>query len=154
MEIKKEFLLSLYDNSTLEVRETLELEYGKELFKKSITDIVKEEYDAKLIYDKRHPKLGDKMFYKLSEKHNNYVDAFISALVIAEALNEGWEPDWRNMRESKWSVGYDNMKKSFVSVFNNANNWGQICFKSKELAEYFIKQFPDICKIIYCNNKH
>ena len=154
MEIKKELLLSLYDNSTLEVKEILELEYGKEMFKKDITDIVKEEYDAKLIYDETHKKLGDKMYYILSEKHNNYVDAFISALVISEALNEGWEPDWNDTSQKKYVVSYNSSTHTYCICHYYYCNSALIFFKSEKLAEYFIKQFPDICEILYGNNKH
>ena len=154
MEIKKEFLLSLYDNSTLEVRETLELEYGKELFKKDITEIVKKESDAQYIYNTKCKKFGDQMFYKLSENDNNYIDAFISALVISKALNEGWEPDWNNTSQKKYTVSYNSSTHTYCTCHYYYCNSSLIFFKSEKLAEYFINQFPDICEILYGNNKH
>ncbi len=137
----------LYKTASVEFKDMLEGTFGKEFFMEK----VKDEIQASKKYGTKH-KL-EKVGYLLSKKHGEYIDAYVTALYISDVLNDFWSPDWNNMLEMKWSIGYNNMNKSFESVCNNAHNWGAICFKSKELAEYFIKQFPDICKILYGGTK-
>lgn len=133
----------LYKTASVEFKDMLEDTFGKEFF----VEKVKDEIQASKKYGTKH-KL-EKVGYLLSKKHGEYIDAYVTALYVSDVLNDFWSPDWNNMLEMKWSIGYNNRNKSFISVCNNYHNFGEIYFKSKELAEYFIKQFPDICKTIY-----
>lgn len=73
------------------------------------------------------------------------------AVVIAKALNEGWLADYTNSNQSKYEplFKYDSSAGGFV--FRDYGDWysstfvgSRLCFKSKELAEYFGKQFIEI----------
>lgn len=73
------------------------------------------------------------------------------AVVIAKALNEGWVPDYTNSKQNKFEPRfyYDSSAGSFVSDDGaywrtNSSVGSRLCFKSKELAEYFGKQFIEI----------
>ena len=76
-------------------------------------------------------------FYIPTNKRNK-VEAIVKLIKTAYYLNDGWEPDWTNGTESKYSLclNYDgtiNIDCSFLSTDN-------ICyFKSRELAEKAIK---------------
>ena len=138
----------VYKTASVEFKSVLEDTFGKEFFVEDIREKIKTVPDSIRTYRINHSDVGGTTIY-LSKKHAEYIDAYVTALYVSDALNDFWSPDWNNMLEMKWSIGYNNMNKSFESVCNNAHNWGAICFKSKSLAEYFIKQFPDICKTIY-----
>lgn len=75
-------------------------------------------------------------------------------MVIATALNEGWEPDYNNFGQTKYEV-YGNAYsgscagRSCVSASDGASyayaNVGfRLCFKTRKLAEYVAKQFENI----------
>ena len=76
--------------------------------------------------------------------------AFIKLRIIAEALNEGWQPDWSNYREYKYYPWFnmDNGFSFYVYVYNSANSnvGSRLCFKSSDLAEYAGKTFTDLYK--------
>ena len=77
-----------------------------------------------------------------SKKHAKSLLATSQLMVIAEALNEGWKPDFDN-EDHKYYIEYNNRKGFSVE------NWGKICvmpiiFKSEELAKYAMKQFEDL----------
>ena len=70
--------------------------------------------------------------------------AYRKVKLIAEALNEGWKPDWTNSSEYKY-LPWFKMGGSSGSGFayNDYDNWNtdstcgsRLCFKSIELARY------------------
>jgi hypothetical protein len=82
--------------------------------------------------------------------------AHYKLVIIAQALNKGWTPDWNNYNEYKYypwfwmektqgnlegfacsGVGYDCAYSSVGS---------RLCFKTREIAEYAGKQFIDLYK--------
>lgn len=73
------------------------------------------------------------------------------AVVIAKVLNEGWIADYTNIDQTKYEPRfyYDSSAGGFVYFdydywFTGTNVGSRLCFKSKELVEYFGKQFIDI----------
>lgn len=74
-----------------------------------------------------------------SEKHAKSILATSQLMVIAEALNEGWKPNWR---DKKCFVGHED--NVFYTFESNTSIQNQIVFKSAELARYTISQFPDL----------
>lgn len=89
----------------------------------------------------------------LPEKHRNAVIAYHALVIITEALNDGWEPNWDNMNESKWCP-YFRIKQRASGVGFSFSDYGlwttgtdvgsRLCFKSQALAEYAAKQFEFI----------
>ena len=79
--------------------------------------------------------------------------AYRKLKTIAEALNEGWQPDWANSNEYKywpWFV-YNTADAGFsysgtVNAASNANAYfgSRLCYKARELAAYAGNQFEDI----------
>jgi len=78
-----------------------------------------------------------------SEKHAKSILAACQLMVIAEALNEGWEPSWGNLLEYKASVLYYKLD-TFKVGWSQSILDTQIYFKSRELAEYAMTQFEDL----------
>lgn len=91
----------------------------------------------------------------LPEKYQYAILANYSATIIAEALNEGWKPNWKDKTERKYfpllnrscdngnfMLGYGFTRSS--STNNNTNFW----FKSEKLAMYFGNTFTNLLKEI------
>jgi hypothetical protein len=78
--------------------------------------------------------------------------AYRKLRTIAEALNEGWKPDWSNTDQYKywpWFV-YSGAAAGFVCTYTHsaasytATHFGSLlCFKTRELATYAGTQFID-----------
>lgn len=116
--------------------------------KKSITERVKSFEDAckeiglpeKLELDPLVP-----------EKIRRHVLLHYQLMVIAAALNEGWEPDYKNFDQPKYEVyGYassgSSAGRAYVVSYCGASSafapiGFRLCFRSLELAQYAAKQF-------------
>ena len=89
------------------------------------------------------------------EDMRKHFAALYKMVVIVEALNEGWKPDWNNTDERKcfpwfWMspssfAFYDS---NFAYVLAGAGSGSRLKLKSYELAGYCGKQFEDIWKDI------
>lgn len=74
--------------------------------------------------------------------------AYAKLLIIAEALNEGWTPDWDNENEWKYWPWFYLNKPGFRfhdSPFSNASTdtagGSRLCFRTRELSDYAAKTF-------------
>lgn len=81
--------------------------------------------------------------------------AYQKMVVIVEALNEGWKPDWNNTNERKCFPWFWMSPSSFAFGdsdcaygFARAGSGSRLKLKSYELADYCGKQFEDIWKDI------
>ena len=59
----------------------------------------------------------------------------------AKKYNEGWTPNWEDIKEEKWSVMYDDKNKELETYVN---------YKKQELAEQFIEEFGEDIKEVFC----
>jgi len=86
----------------------------------------------------------------LPEKDQNAIIAFYKLTIIIRALNEGWEPNWKNWDEYKYyNYFFARSGSGFVcsnadSADTNASLGSRLCFKSRELAEYALSQFKEL----------
>lgn len=92
----------------------------------------------------------------LPGKHLKAVTAFYKLTIIAEALNEGWAPDWSDHNQVKYYPWFDVVKdKKGISGFGLSyhvyDGWcsatflgSRLCFKNRELAEYAGKKFKKL----------
>ena len=78
-----------------------------------------------------------------SEKHALSILATSQLMVIAEALNEGFVFGI-NQECREYFISYDPCEKELVVNYALNNRYTQILFKSKELAEHTINQFPEL----------
>jgi hypothetical protein len=88
--------------------------------------------------------------------HNKALIALAKLFIIIQVINDGWKPDWNNNDEYKYYPWFDMEKtKSNPSGFSldgvydyyAASGVGsRLCFKSRDLAEYTVKQFIDLYK--------
>lgn len=116
---------------------------------KKITDLVKTFDDARKLTGR--PDVPD--FSNLPTDMRKHFEAQYKMIVIAEALNEEWIPDWDNHNEYKYYPWFKMSPSSFafrVSCcgFADAGSGSRLKFRTCELAEYAAKQFIDIWKDI------
>lgn len=116
---------------------------------KKITDLVKTFDDARKLTGR--PDVPD--FSNLPTDMRKHFEAQYKMIVIAEALNEEWIPDWDNHNEYKYYPWFKMSPSSFAfraSFYDVAvaGSGSRLKFRTCELAEYAAKQFIDIWKDI------
>lgn len=88
----------------------------------------------------------------LPAKHQKAIIADYKRIIIAEALNEGWEPDWNDSSEYKYypwfypSAGFAYAYSCNAPSLATAYIGSRLCFKTRELAIYFGKNFTELHK--------
>lgn len=80
-----------------------------------------------------------------TEKQKNYANkvlAISKLMILADYYNEGWEPDWSNANEVKYTAFFNKDKIGLDewSVFN----YGSIVFKSEQLLQTAIENNREI----------
>lgn len=87
--------------------------------------------------------------------------AYKQLKLIARALNAGWEPDWNNSNEYKWSPFFDMRSTSgfgfadslCVYVYSCTHLGSRLCFKSEAIAKHAGENFTAIYKEFLTLNK-
>ena len=91
----------------------------------------------------------------LPENHQKAIVAHYKLVIIAEAVNEGWKPNWDNWDERKYYPWFDLEGSSSGAGFSylvcddwrtNSTVGSRLCFKTWELAEHIGKTFIDLYK--------
>jgi len=83
---------------------------------------------------------------KLPKKHKDAIIAHYKLVIIVEALNEGWEPNWSNYDEYKYHPWFEYKNSGAVfggvgSYYYSADVGSRLVFKSRDLAEYAARHF-------------
>ncbi len=80
------------------------------------------------------------------------IEAYTKLIIVARALNEGWEPNWQDSSERKW-YPYFNLTSGFacsvtgcVWADTGTGAGSRLCFKTEELARYASTQFIELYK--------
>ena len=146
LQIDEENARELYKTASPEFKTMLEDTFGKDFFT-NITDRVKTFEDAcRCCHNWPNVSL-----YWLP----THIAAYIKLTTIIEALNEGWKPNFQDKNEGKYYVGtfaggfFTYM--SYGAATTDASIGARLLFKSRELAEYAAKQFPELYKQFLLN---
>ena len=150
LQIKQDSLLAAFRNAGKEGKQVLSDLFGKQVaLYDNITDRVKSFEDACQVLgiSTNVPEVKG-----LPRKHQKAIIANYKLIVIAEALNEGWKPNWQDSDEYKYypwfdmsnpaGVGYS--YTSSTASHANANFGSRLCLKNRELAIYFGQTFTDL----------
>ncbi len=95
---------------------------------------------------------------ELPEKHQKALTAHYKLIIIAEALNAGWQPNWNDYNEYKYfpwleveatkekpsGFGFSHTLTFFVFTVTGVGS--RLCYRTRELARYAGKQFADLYK--------
>ena len=95
-------------------------------------------------------------FSSAPDKHRKAMIAHYKLVIIVEAVNEGWTPDWSNEDEYKYElwpdVVADTTKPSgFGLSFGGCDFWftatcvgSRLCFKSRDIARHTFETFIEL----------
>lgn len=150
LQIKQDSLLAAFRNAGKEGKQVLSDLFGKQVaLYDNITDRVKSFEDACQVLgiSTNVPEVKG-----LPRKHQKAIIANYKLIVIAEALNEGWKPNWQDSDEYKYYPWFDMSNPAGVgySYTNNAASntrasiGSRLCLKNRELAIYFGQTFTDL----------
>jgi hypothetical protein len=83
-------------------------------------------------------------------QHQKALLSHAKLVIIAEAVNDGWKPNWDDEDEYKYYPWFD-MEKGFVFYSfdydgQGSNVGSRLCFRSREIAMYVGKQFKGLYK--------
>jgi hypothetical protein len=90
------------------------------------------------------------------ERHQKALIANAKLILIAEAAQDGWKPDWNNISERKWFPWFDmevddNNPSGFrfdvtycVISTTYSTSGSRLCFKSEEDAEFHGKHHLEL----------
>ncbi len=86
------------------------------------------------------------------DRHQAGIIAFTKLSIIAQALNEGWLPNWSDTDEYKWYPWFKHDDESgFGFSVSTYDGWhpgtgvgSRLCFRTEALSDYAGKQFIEI----------
>lgn len=150
LQIKQDSLLVAFRNAGKEGKQVLSDLFGKQVaLYDNITDRVKSFEDACQVLgiSTNVPEVKG-----LPRKHQKAIIANYKLIVIAEALNEGWKPNWQDSDEYKYYPWFDMSNPAGVGVSSTndtasltyADVGSRLCLKNRELAIYFGQTFTDL----------
>lgn len=150
LQIKQDSLLVAFRNAGKEGKQVLSDLFGKQVaLYDNITDRVKSFEDACQVLgiSTNVPEVKG-----LPRKHQKAIIANYKLIVIAEALNEGWKPNWQDSDEYKYYPWFDMSNPAGVGCsyaltaasYTLANFGSRLCLKNRELAIYFGQTFTDL----------
>lgn len=150
LQIKQDSLLVAFRNAGKEGKQVLSDLFGKQVaLYDNITDRVKSFEDACQVLgiSTNVPEVKG-----LPRKHQKAIIANYKLIVIAEALNEGWKPNWQDSDEYKYYPWFDMSNPAGVGYsythlaasITPANVGSRLCLKNRELAIYFGQTFTDL----------
>lgn len=150
LQIKQDSLLVAFRNAGKEGKQVLSDLFGKQVaLYDNITDRVKSFEDACQVLgiSTNVPEVKG-----LPRKHQKAIIANYKLIVIAEALNEGWKPNWQDSDEYKYYPWFDMSNPAGVGFSHTLNAasytyaliGSRLCLKNRELAIYFGQTFTDL----------
>lgn len=150
LQIKQDSLLAAFRNAGKEGKQVLSDLFGKQVaLYDNITDRVKSFEDACQVLgiSTNVPEVKG-----LPRKHQKAIIANYKLIVIAEALNEGWKPNWQDSDEYKYYPWFDMSNPAgvgssltyFTASSTYAHFGSRLCLKNRELAIYFGQTFTDL----------
>ncbi|MBT9922893.1 hypothetical protein [Bacteroides uniformis] len=150
LQIKQDSLLAAFRNAGKEGKQVLSDLFGKQVaLYDNITNRVKSFEDACQVLgiSTNVPEVKG-----LPRKHQKAIIANYKLIVIAEALNEGWKPNWQDSDEYKYYPWFDMSNPAGVGCSStndtasttDAAVGSRLCLKNRELAIYFGQTFTDL----------
>jgi hypothetical protein len=147
LQIDEKKARGLYKNASDEFKSMLEDAFGTKFFRQSVLDRIKSFEDA--CYESGldpNAVIEDFEEAGLSLDEINYK----KLKIIAEALNEGWKPDFSDLNQKKWFPWHRVQNGSLVFSYSHLAASGattyigsRLCCRDKKTSDYFGTQFID-----------
>ncbi len=108
--------------------------------------------DALLVDKKITEDVKNLIKYNGTDEEMLSIVSYTKLIIIARALNEGWEPNWQDSTERKWypyfslasGFAFSNSIFDWTGTFSRSSS--RLCFKTEELARYAGTQFIELYK--------
>lgn len=150
LNINRKNALEAYRNADSDGKALLENLFGTEVFSGKITDRIKTLEDA--LDETGRP--NTPAFADVPEDLREYFKSQYDAIVITEALNEGWKADYSDGDQRKWLPWFNTLSPSgfafgdasYVYSTPGAGRAARLCLKNDTLATYVGKQFTEVHK--------
>nr|DAM03148.1 MAG TPA: hypothetical protein [Caudoviricetes sp.] len=150
LQIEESKARTLYKSASSEFKTMLEDTFGKGFFSQKVTERIK-------TYEDACRELNINPIDETTLTSNGFTKdeiVYRKIKTITEALNEGWQANWNDENQNKWTpYFYPNSPSGFVFYDTDygysdavAAYGVRLCFKSDELATYAGKQFVDLYK--------
>ncbi len=93
---------------------------------------------------------------KVPQHHQEAITSLTKLVIISEAVNDGWKPNWDDSNEEKWLPWFDmevdsNNPSGFrfiVSRFgrttSNSAGGSRLCFETEEQSDFVGKHYEDL----------
>ncbi len=144
LEISDNELLTLQANATPDGRKMLQTLFGAEALRGSVITRVKSVQDAAKELNINMPVVYAREVSNTPPSIGSKIGTFVDLAIVAEALNEGWVPDWPNHQQTKYYPLYE-LGATDIVFINVAEAHSvffvPIVYKSEELARYAGTQF-------------
>ncbi len=147
--VSKETVLEKYKKADKKGKALLETMFPKETFIGNVMDRIRSFEEAYPFFNKM--KFTDELYLSLQRRNLSDLTSADMRMIIAEVLRDGWEADWDNKEEKKWSPIFEKQKAGFgfshsgYGTWNTDTNVGsRLCFPNKETSDYFGTQFIDL----------
>ena len=149
LNIEKKNAISAYKQADDCGKKILRTLFGEKIFNEKIQDRVKTFEDACEI---KNVDPNTILPYQMpSNSFEKGINAMAKLMIIAEVLQEGWEADYTNRNQYKYYPWFEMGKAGFgfsgtdcAYVYSYSGVGSRLCFPTRELAEYFGKQFLPI----------
>ena len=89
----------------------------------------------------------------IPEKYRNSLMCAFILMVVFDAINDGWEPDFSNQNEARYypwpwvlSSGFGFSLSLYSCDYTAASVGSRLCTNTSEKAVYILEQFPDLWK--------
>ncbi len=96
------------------------------------------------------------VFLKPVHKHHKAIIAHYKLVIIVEAVNDGWQPNWADMEERKFELWPDIVEdktkpSGFGLSYDGYGVWdtatyvgSRLCFVSREAAKHTFETFKEL----------
>lgn len=141
--------LGIYPNAPQELKTILELNWGKPFFSQKITDRINGYLDA--CSDQGITPLTIDHFSFIPAQYRERMFKHYQQNVIADSLNEGWVPNWKDHSQYKYYPYFKDSGAGFGFSDTDYDYWGtlsnvgsRLYFRTAELAQHAGKIFAEI----------
>ncbi|HUM50460.1 MAG TPA: hypothetical protein PK431_01550 [Chitinophagales bacterium] len=157
LEIEESKAVTAYKNGDQTVKKLLDDLFGDKTFK-PVMERIKSFEDA-LAEVGGNANQNILLSYNGVDNEVLVPQAYYKLRIIAKALQEGWQPDWTNSNEAKWSVwfkyksgvGFVVFVAYYVNAITGTFCGSRLCFPTSEMARYFGEQFLELHRIVLEN---
>lgn len=149
LKITSEAVAKAYRKASADGKNMLREMFGSQMpLSEDVKDIVKSFNDACALLgiNTNLPEVS-----ALPEKHRRAIRANYKLIIIAEALNDRWVPNWNDANECKYfpwftvnTAGLGFSTTFYATTYAYATVGSRLCFKNRDLAIYFGQQFIDL----------